>query len=60
MESVRVERLDHLGVMPTVMKTSAVDMLDARLLPIVKRRSRRAKPWPGMLLNEAEGLPIAP
>ena len=48
MEQVRVERLDHLGLIASVIKDiGLIDMIDGVLCQMSKRGSRQAKPWPG-------------
>jgi hypothetical protein len=43
---VIVERLDHLGVVSSVIKDlGIIEMIDARLPPMTKKRSPQAKPW---------------
>jgi len=45
MESVSVERLDHLGVVASVIKElGIIEMIDARVPPMTKKRSPQAKP----------------
>ena len=48
MESVHVERLDHLGLIASVIKDlGLIRMIDARIVPMSQRRLHRVKPWPG-------------
>ena len=52
MESVRVERLDHLGVIAEVMKDlGLIDMIDARLVPDKQEGLTPGEAIAGMILN---------
>jgi len=52
MESVRVERLDHLGVIAEVMKDiGLIDMIDARLVPDEQEGLTPGEAMAGMILN---------
>ena len=52
MESVRVERLDHLGVIAEVMKDlGLIDMIDARLVPDKQEGLTPGEGIAGMILN---------
>jgi transposase len=52
MESVRVERLDHLGVIAAVIKDlGIIDMLDARLVPDRQEEITPGEAVAGMMLN---------
>jgi transposase len=52
MESVRVERLDHLGVIAAVIKdVGIIDMLDARLVPDSQEEITPGEAVAGMMLN---------
>jgi transposase len=52
MESVRVERLDHLGVMAEVRKDlGLIDMIDARLVPDKQEGLTPGEAIAGMILN---------
>ena len=52
MASVRVERLDHLGVIAAVIKDiGIIDMLDARLLPDSQEEITPGEAVAGMMLN---------
>jgi transposase len=52
MESVRVERLDHLGVIAEVMKdVGLIDMIDARLVPDKQEGLTPGEAIAGMILN---------
>ncbi len=52
MESVRVERLDHLGVMAAVIKdVGSIDRLEARLVPDSQEEITPGEAVAGMLLN---------
>ena len=52
MASVRVERLDHLGVIAEVMKDlGLIDMIDARLVPDEQEGLTPGEAMAGMILN---------
>jgi transposase len=52
MESVRVERIDHLGVIAEVMKElGLIDMIDARLVPDKQEGLTPGEAIAGMILN---------
>src|SRR5215470_743775 len=52
MESVRVERLDHLGLITTVIKDlGLIDMIDARLVPDEQEAITPGEAVAGMILN---------
>ena len=52
MESVRVERLDHLGVMASVIKDlGLIDMINARLMPDDQEVITPGEAMAGMILN---------
>jgi transposase len=52
MESVRVERLDHLGVIAEVIKDiGLIDMIDARLMPDEQEGITPGEAVAGMILN---------
>jgi len=52
MEQVRVERLDHLGVIASVIKDlGLIDMIDSRLLPDEQERITPGEAVAGMILN---------
>jgi transposase len=52
MESVRVERIDHLGVIAEVMKDlGLIDMIDARLVPDKQEGLTPGEAIAGMILN---------
>jgi Domain of unknown function (DUF4277) len=57
MESVRVERLDHLGVIASVIKDlGLIDMINARLVSDVQEVMTPGEAVAGMILN---GLGVA-
>jgi hypothetical protein len=52
MESVRVERLDHLGLIAAVIKDlGLIDMIDRRLVPDEQERITPGEAVAGMILN---------
>lgn len=52
MEQVRVERLDHLGVIASVIKDlGLIDMIDTRLVPDAQERLTPGEAVAGMILN---------
>src|SRR5919106_148255 len=52
MESVRVERLDHLGVIASVIKDlGLIDMINARLVPDAQEVMTPGEAVAGMILN---------
>lgn len=52
MEQVRVERLDHLGVIASVIKDlGLIDMIDARLVPDEQEQITPGEAVAGMILN---------
>ena len=52
MESIRVERLDHLGVIASVIKdVGLIDMIDARLVPDEQEVITPGEAMAGMILN---------
>jgi transposase len=52
MEQVRVERLDHLGLIASVIKDiGLIDMLDGRLVPDEPERLTPGEAVAGMILN---------
>ena len=52
MDSVSVERLDHLGVISTVIQDlGLVDMIDARLIPDAQEVITPGEAVAGMILN---------
>ena len=52
MESVRVERLDHLGLIASVIKDlGLIDMIDARLIPDEQEEITPGEAVAGMILN---------
>jgi transposase len=52
MEPIRVERLDHLGVMASVIKDGGlIDMINARLVPDVQEVLTPGEAVAGMILN---------
>jgi transposase len=52
MEQVRVERLDHLGVIASVIKDiGLMDMIDSRLVPDAQERITPGEAVAGMILN---------
>ena len=52
MESVRVERLDHLGVIASVIKDlGLIDMINARLMPDDQEVITPGEAMAGMILN---------
>ena len=52
MEQVRVERLDHVGVIVTVMNdVGLIDMIDTRLVPDTQAMMTPGEAVAGMLLN---------
>jgi Domain of unknown function (DUF4277) len=52
MEQVRVERLDHLGVIVSVLKDlGLIDMIDTRLVPDQQELITPGEAVAGMLLN---------
>ena len=52
MESVRVERLDHLGVIASVIKDlGLMDMINARLVPAAQAVMTPGEAVAGMILN---------
>ena len=52
MEQVRVERLDHLGVIASVIKDiGLIDMIDRRLVPDAQERLTPGEAVAGMILN---------
>jgi transposase len=52
MEQVRVERLDHLGLMASVIKDiGLIDMIDGRLVPDEQERLTPGEAVAGMILN---------
>ena len=52
MESVRVERLDHLGVIASVIKElGLIDMINARLVPDAQEVMTPGEAVAGMILN---------
>jgi transposase len=52
MEPVRVERLDHLGLMASVIKdVGLIDMIDSRLVPDEQERLTPGEAVAGMILN---------
>ena len=57
MEQVRVERLDHLGVIASVIKdVGLIDMINRRLGPDAQERITPGEAVAGMILN---GLGVA-
>ena len=57
MEALRIERLDHLGVMASVMKdVGLIDMINARLVPDEQAVITPGEAMTGMILN---GLGLA-
>ena len=60
MEQVRVERLDHLGLIASVIKDlGLIDMIDERLVPDEQEVMTPGEAVAGMVLNGL-GLPIGP
>jgi transposase len=52
MEQVRVERLDHLGLIASVIKDlGLIDMIDSRLVPDEQERITPGEAVAGMILN---------
>jgi transposase len=52
MESIRVERLDHLGVIASVIKElGLIDMINARLMPDAQEALTPGEAVAGMILN---------
>ena len=52
MEHVRVERLDHLGLIASVIKDlGLIDMIDRRLIPDEQERITPGEAVAGMILN---------
>jgi hypothetical protein len=52
MEQVRVERLDHLGVLASVIKDlGLIDMIDRRLVPDDQEMSTPGEAVAAMILN---------
>jgi anti-sigma regulatory factor (Ser/Thr protein kinase) len=52
MEQVRLERLDHLGVIASVIKDiGLIDMRDRRLVPDAQERITPGEAVAGMILN---------
>lgn len=52
MEQMRVERLDHLGVLASVIKDlGLIDMIDRRLMPDAQERITPGEAVAGMILN---------
>lgn len=52
MEQVRVERLDHVGVIASVIKdVGLINMIDARLVPDAQERITSGEAVAGMILN---------
>lgn len=52
MEQVRVERLDHLGVIASVIKDiGLMDMINSRLVPDEQERITPGEAVAGMILN---------
>ncbi len=52
MESLSVERLDHLGIIATVIKDlGLIEMIDARLVPDEQEEITPGEAVAGMLLN---------
>ena len=52
MEQVRVERLDHLGVIASVIKdVGLIDMIDSRLVPAAQEMITPGEAVAGMILN---------
>jgi transposase len=52
MEQVRVERLDHLGVIASVIKDlGLIDMIDTRLVPEAQEKITSGEAVAGMILN---------
>ena len=52
MEQVRVERLDHLGLIASVIKDlGLIDMIDRRLVPDEQERITSGEAVAGMILN---------
>ena len=57
MEQVRVERLDHLGLIVSVIKDlGLIDMIDTRLVPDTQELITPGEAVAGMILN---GLGVA-
>jgi hypothetical protein len=52
MEPIRVERLDHLGVIASVIKDlGLIDMINARLMPDAQEVLTPGEAVAGMMLN---------
>ena len=52
MESLRVERLDHFGLIVSVIKNlRLIEMIDARLVPDAQEESTPGEAMAGMILN---------
>ena len=53
MEQVRVERLDHIGVIASLIKDlGLVDMIDTRLVPDAQAMITPGEAVAGMILND--------
>ena len=53
MEQVRVERLDHLGLLASVIKDfGLIAMIDRRLVPEAQERITPGEAVAGMILNQ--------
>jgi hypothetical protein len=58
MEQVRVERLDHLGLIASVIKDlGLIDMIDERLVPDEQEVITPGEAVAGMILNGLGGCP---
>ena len=61
MESLRVERLDHFGLVASAIKDlGLIAMLDSRLVPDEQEIITPGEAVAGMILNGLDGLPISP